>query len=147
MRVMGILAPMAALVIVIGVGSAQEKKTAGPKEGFAQWEYPGARQMRKTVTGELQTALYTTGDDLAKVLKHYSEKLGRDMSADNFPTGGNGKAGSDQQTQSSTDSFQPPDENAKKYPPRAVTMHIGVQNTKAYTVTVVISRVNGEAHT
>ncbi len=132
---------------LFGVAVTVAGERAEPKEGIAQWEYPGAKRLSAWRGGPLQTALYVTSDDLAKVLKHYGEKLGHDLPVDVAATGGNLKAETDRQTASFNDSFQPFDEKAKKYPPRPVAMHVAVQNTKAYTVTLVISRVDGEKHT
>jgi hypothetical protein len=135
----------AALLALAVAGRADEKPTDAEKAAAA-WEYPGAKKLSGQVGGPLVTGVYVTGDDLAKVLKWYGEKLGTDL-APREPTAGGVEGGADKQTASFQDSVRPFDDKAKTYPPRDVAVHVGVQNTKGYAVTVVVSRARGEDHT
>jgi hypothetical protein len=139
------------VLAIIVVGAVGVTVTAGydkaeGKKGIAPWEYPGAKKLGGATGGPLETALYVTGDDLDKVLKHFADKLGRDLK-DVTATAGGVEGTPEKQTASFNDSFRPYDDKTMKYPPRAVTMHVAVQNTKTYTLTLIISRVKDEDHT
>jgi hypothetical protein len=137
-------ASAAVVVSLVCVAFTAEGK-AERKKGIAEWEYPGAKKLSGH-SGGVQTALYVTGDGLDKVLKHFGDKLGRHLK-DTTPTGGGAEGKAGKATASFNDSFGPYDGKSKRYPPRAVRLHIACQHTKAYTVTLVISRVKGEGHT
>jgi hypothetical protein len=138
-------------VVVIVTGNAMSigRAQGDPKTGIEEWAYPEAKRVNTTTGSGLEQALYVTGDDVEKVLKFYGKKFGQRLSGDEPAKGDSGVVGgsTDQQTGTFTDSFQPYDDKAKKAPRRAVAMHIVTQNTKAYTVNIVITRVTGEDHT
>jgi hypothetical protein len=138
---------LAILVVgAVGVAITAGADKAEGKKGLAQWEYPGAKLLCSMTSWPLQSALYVTGDDLDKVLKHFGDQLGRKLN-DVSATAGGAEGTPEKQTGSFNDSFQPFDNKEKKYPPRAVTMHIAAQNTKTYTLTLVISRIKDEDQT
>ncbi len=134
------------VVVVAGItillGSEQGQKT-----DIEKWAYPDANRLSAAGGAGLEQSLYVTSDDLEKVLKFYGKKIGQKLSGNDSAPAGGVVAGSDKQMGSFDDSAQPYDDKAKNYPRRAVAMHIATQDTKEYTVTVVISRVPGENHT
>jgi hypothetical protein len=135
------------LVILTGIAIAVGSEQGDPKTGVEKWAYPEAKRLSGQSGGGLEQALYVTGDDLEKVLKFYGKKLGQKLSGNNSAPAGGIVGGPDQQTGSFDDSAQPYDAKAKEYPRRAVAMHIATQNTKEYTVNIVITRVPAESHT
>ncbi len=132
------------IAMVVASASADEPPTATAKAASA-WEYPGGKNSMSSEVGPLYNSVRTTTDDLASVVAHYDKKLGTRIAVDK-PEAGAAEGGSGKQTAVYQDSLQPSGD-AKKPQARDVTVLLASQNTRAYCLTLVISRAKGENHT
>jgi hypothetical protein len=132
------------VAMVVAPASGDEPPTATAK-AVSAWEYPGSKNSMSSQVGPLYNSVRTTTDDLASVVAHYEKKLGTKIAVDK-PEVGAGEGGSGKQTAVFQDSLQPGGD-AKKPDARDVTVLLASQNTRAYCLTLVISRAKGERHT
>ena len=132
------------VAMVVASAWGDEPPTATAKAASA-WEYPGAKNSMSSEVGPLYNSVRTTTDDLASVVAHYEKKLGTKIAVDKAEAGA-AEGGSGKQTAVFQDSLQPA-RDAKKAEARDVTVLLASQNTKAYCLTLVISRAKREKHT